>query len=186
MILRRQLGFTLLEVMIVLLMIAFVSGSVAIAVNSASSSDEKLKKVGKKLFAEMNFALDESLIQQRLLGLRIDINNQKTSSYSWLYYEDEQWQTLEEPLGTSTLEDDILLQLTIDDTLLEALLENTLNHSSEEGDAPPSIIFYPNGDVSEFTLSLSSSENEQQDPYQIYLDERGQLTNSVIDDTSTK
>jgi general secretion pathway protein H len=183
MLLRRQAGFTLFELMIVLLILAAVSSAVAITASSTSSPEKRLDESGKKLFAQMQFALDESLIQQQLIGLRIDADGDIADKYSWHSYNDNsQWQALESGVLVDTqLPEDIVIDATIDDVLLEALLEQSLNDDRELLQSPPNIIFYPSGDISEFTLTLSLMDNTISD-YQlsIFIDERGQLSNSII------
>jgi general secretion pathway protein H len=178
---NKEKGFTLVELRIVLSIVAFISGGVAIVVSSASSAEKRLDEAGKKLFAQMNFALDEALMQRRLIGLRIE-NNEKQSSYSWYGYEDTRWQPLEEPLTQQVLAEDISIEISVDDELLEALLENSLNNLSEEELIPPAIIFYPNSDVSEFELVLVVHDDvEEQHRFRIYIDEACKLTNSFIE-----
>ncbi|MFT5420377.1 MAG: type II secretion system protein H [Candidatus Endobugula sp.] len=178
---EREKGFTLLELMIVLIVMAFISGGVAIVVSSASSAEKRVVEAGKKLFAQMNFALDEALMQRRLIGLRIE-TNETPSSYSWHGYENARWQPLEEPWTEQILAEEISVEVSIDDELLEALLEDSLNNLSEEEFIPPAIIFYPNSDVSEFELVLVVNDDSAE-PYRfrIYIDEAGQLKNSFIE-----
>ena len=130
-------GFSLIELLIVLFMISILSGGVAIAISATSSPGKRLFEAGEQLFAQMNFALDEALMQQHLIGLRVEANEESESSYSWHRYEDENWQALEDPLSSQTLSDEIALQISIEDSLLESLLEKSLNEvdSTEENTA---------------------------------------------------
>jgi len=188
----RETGFTLFELLIVLVILGFISGGVAVAV-STSSSGKRIENEGKVLFAQMQFALDEALMRQRIMGLRIDEEDNTWGAYSWHYYgktnygnksdSDKKWQALDgEPLSSVSLTEGIEIDATVDNVLLEALLEQSLNELGDEIASPPAIIFYPNGDVSEFTLVLSfvdKSEGEQ--VFRIFIDERGQLSNSIIE-----
>jgi general secretion pathway protein H len=177
---EKEKGFTLVELMLVLTIVAFITGGVAIIVSSASSAKKRLDEAGKKLFSQMNFALDEALMQRRLIGLRVE-SNEKQSSYSWHGYENTRWQPLGEPLTEQILAEDIDIEISVDDALLEALLEDDLNNLSEEEFIPPAIIFYPNSDVSEFELVLVINDDaEEPHRFRIYIDEAGQLTNSFI------
>lgn len=178
----RETGFTLFELLIVLVILGFISGGVAVAV-STSSPEKRLDKEGKKLFAQMQFALDEALVRQRLLGLRIDLEGDTASAYSWHYYHDKKWQALDgEPLSTVTLPKELVIDATVDDVLLEALLEQSLNELGDEIASPPAIIFYPNGDASEFSLVLGFvDKQESEQVFRIFIDERGQLSNSIIE-----
>ena len=177
----KEKGFTLLELMIVLVVMAFISGGVAIVVSSSSSAEKRVDAAGNKLFSQMNFALDEALMQRRLIGLRVD-SNESQSSYSWYGYENTRWQPLSEPLTEQILAVDISIEVSVDDELLEALLEDSLNDLGEEELIPPAIIFYPNSDISDFELALViKDEAEEQYRFRIYIDDKGQLTNSVAE-----
>jgi len=61
--------------------------------------------------------------------------------------------------------------------------EGDLSEESEES-VPPSVVFYPNSDVSEFKLSLLF-DSEDEEEFTIYLDERGDISNSMIDDLAS-
>jgi hypothetical protein len=81
------------------------------------------------------------------------------------------------------LTDELFIDATIDDMLLEALTELSLNDESEEIQTPPSIIFYPNGDISEFSLTFAFlDKNESDAVFRVFIDERGQLSTSILED----
>ena len=189
---RRATGFTLLELLVVLLILAAVSSAVAITASSTSSPEKRIESVGKTLFAQMQFALDEALIQQQLIGLRIDTEGDIAAAYSWHRYlssgqnreNNNTWEALDnDALSTVSLPDELFIDATIDDVLLEALSELSLNDESEEIQTPPSIIFYPNGDISEFSLTFAFlDKNESDAVFRVFIDERGQLSNSILED----
>jgi general secretion pathway protein H len=189
---RRTTGFTLLELLVVLLILAAVSSAVAITASSTSSPEKRIESVGKTLFAQMQFALDEALIQHQLIGLRIDVEGDIAAAYSWHRYlgsgqngeNNNTWEALDnDALSTVSLTDELFIDATIDDVLLEALSELSLNDESEEIQTPPSIIFYPNGDISEFSLTFAFLDiNESDAIFRVFIDERGQLSNSILED----
>jgi general secretion pathway protein H len=189
---RRATGFTLLELLVVLLILAAISSAVAISASSTSSPEKRIASVGKTLFAQMQFASDEALIQQQLIGLRIDVEGDVAAAYSWHSYKNsgqnrEQnnntWEMLDsDALSTVSLTNEWFIDATIDDVLLEALSELSLNDESEVIQTPPSIIFYPNGDISEFSLTLAFVDKNESDAiYRIFIDERGQLSHSILE-----
>lgn len=188
-----QKGFTLFELMIVLLILAAISAAVAITANTTSSPEKRLDSEGKALFAQIQFALDEALIRQQLLGLRIDSDGDGDSAnqYSWHSYGSTntndsntvpQWMALEsDVLADAVLSDGMVIDAKIDDALLEELLAESLNDDRENLSVPPSIVLYPSGEVSEFTLTLFYlDQNISEHKFMIGLDKRGQLTNSIV------
>ncbi len=186
-----QRGFSLLELMAVLFIVAIVSSAVGLSVGSVSSKQKRLDEVGKKLYAQMQYAVDESVINYQVIGLRIDQDDNQNYSYSWHSYQNKKWQQMDGILSSVSLPENIQIEMTIDDELLEDLLEASLNDEEEfnqESDEtlPPSVVFYPNSDVSEFELSLLfDNDSEDEEKFTIYLDERGDLNNSMIDDAAS-
>lgn len=179
---NKQKGFSLLELMVVLVMIAVVTGGVSIIVSGASSPEKQLNAAGRQLLARMNFALDEALMQRRVIGLRIENagDQEKQSAYFWYRYENNQWFSLGEPLNSAAIPEDMTIVLLVDEAITESLLENSLNDTSdknqEEKKLIPDIIFYPNSDVSEFTLQLAfKNKQENKATFSIFIDKRGQL-----------
>jgi type II secretion system protein H len=174
-------GFSLFEMIIVLFIISMVAGAVTILVNASSSPEKRLNQVGSQLFAEMNFAIDEALMQRRLIGLRIE-SDKEGAQYSWHVYSNARWALLSEPLSEVVIPDEMQLDISVEDELLESLLEQSLSNIGEEEQAVPAIIFYPNSDISEFELSVALRKNDNDvSAFRIYIDERGQLTNSFIE-----
>lgn len=177
-----------------LIIIAVISAGVAITANSASSPEKRLDSAGKALFAQMQFALDESLIRQQLLGLRIDAEGDIANQYSWHQYSEQsddnnntaQWISLDsDVIADTVLPEEMVIDAAIDDVLLEELLEQSLNDERENLQAPPSIVLYPSGEVSRFTLTLSYSDPSiSEHTFIIGMDKRGQLTNSTIGEVS--
>ena len=197
---HRQVGFSLIELMVVIFIVAIVSSGVGIAVGSVTSPQKQLNEAGRKLYAQMRFAADEALVSYQVFGLRVDTSAEEDNKtrYQWLVFDEEQWKLLKESsedstqvshelLNEVTLAEDLRLEVAVDDELLDDLLENALNIVGEDDSEPiiPAVIFYPNGEVSEFELTLSLVD-EEVDDFSIYLDERKQLTNSTEDENSDK
>lgn len=197
---RSESGFSILELIVVLLILAIISSAVAISAGSTSSPQKRIESVGKTLFAQMQFALDEALIQQQPIGLRIDVEGDVAAAYSWHIYlstgqnsdqnsdqnsnqNSNTWKSVDsDALSSVSLDEDFFIDATIDDVLLEALTELSLNDESEDIQTPPSIIFYPNGDISEFSLTFAFVDKKESDAdFRIFIDERGQLSNSIIE-----
>ncbi len=190
----KNTGFSLIELVVILLVMAVVAGSAIINVNSAASEKKHMDEAGKRLFLQMKFASDEALVQQRLLGLRFSVDavdkdnsDQTMVSYDWLFYEDQRWVPLSEVLSTHRLADYIKMEISADDVLLDTLLEQSLNADVDESDeVNPAVVFYPNSDISDFVLTLSlvegSTTESDSQHFRIFKDQRGQLTHSGLSD----
>jgi len=110
-----QQGFSLLELMAVLFIVAIVSSAVGLSVGSVSSKQKRLDEVGRKLYAQMQFAVDESVINYQVIGLRVGQDDNQNFSYSWHSYQDKEWQQLDGILSPVSLPESIQIEMTIDD-----------------------------------------------------------------------
>ncbi len=178
----RSLGFTLFELLLVLLIISLVSAGVSIAIGSASSAQKQLQGEGSKLISKMRFALDESLMQQRVVGLQVSKNKEEPSAYQFLFYdeqlENKGWSYLSQPLASEKFPEDVVVDIQVDSELLDALSVDSLNNIDNREALVPQIVFYPSGDVSDFDIYLTIKNNKQYQ-YHIFVNERGVIDFSL-------
>ena len=73
---RRSRGFTLIEMLVVLALIALLTG---MAVLSTGAVGDPVTREARRLAATLRLAVDESRLQGRVLGLRLD-----SEGYSYL------------------------------------------------------------------------------------------------------
>ena len=73
---RRSRGFTLIEILVVLALIALLAG---MAVLSTGAVGDPVTREARRLAATLRLAVDESRLQGRVLGLRLD-----SQGYSYL------------------------------------------------------------------------------------------------------
>lgn len=188
--LHSKNGFSIIELLIILLVMSLAISGVAIVINSASSVNKEMDDEGKNLYNKMLFARDEALIQQYIIGLHIskDVSEKNPSSiftYYWSRYQSERWIPLSEPLGTTTLDREITLDATFDNALLDDLLTESLNNSDDVDDVSlPVVIFYPNSDFSDFNIIFSIRDDKESNEFRIFRNERGQLEHSAMLDNT--
>ena len=105
----KKAGFTLLEIMIVVVIVGLLSAAVVPMVSR--SSDDILKEQADRFSALVKLSQDESILQSRQLGLRI-----KESSYSFLQQDGENWIPFEEgPFRERQLSGNTKISLFLDD-----------------------------------------------------------------------
>ena len=92
---QYQVGFSLLELLIVMLIMGVILG--AVGLNAAQTSKQILQQDVRRLAALMQLARDEAIVRNRLIALELDANR-----YSFFIKTDNAW----EPL----LDDEILRQ----------------------------------------------------------------------------
>lgn len=158
---RRAAGFTLLELLVVLVIIGIVS-SFAVLSTGLTGRDKPLNKESQRLLALMQMASEESVEKTEELGLTVS-----NDGYHFLRYDYDQnaWQPLEDDLFRERrLPDDLTLDLVLEGRPIElgdpSQTDSTATSKSDIKDAkdkpkPPQILFLSSGEVSPFTLTLS-------------------------------
>ncbi|WP_462157052.1 type II secretion system minor pseudopilin GspH [Pseudoalteromonas sp. GB56] len=88
----HQRGFSLLEILVVLVIIAFTANLVVFSIDD--SQEEELEQAALALQSSINFASEYAILNQKQLGLYIEDN-----SYEFLTYAEQKWQPLEDAEG---------------------------------------------------------------------------------------
>jgi prepilin-type N-terminal cleavage/methylation domain-containing protein len=186
-------GFSLIELMVVMLLIGIFVVGVTLAVNPRGSTEKQLNAAGEKIFAQILYAQDEALVRNEALGIVINqanLNVDLANNYEWHRYSfsdngrddkesKRQWIKTLEPLGEHAIDKEFMWSIKVEDISIEENLDRLLN---EDDTLKPVIVFYPSGEISEFIITLAWSDEfliENADMasqrYQINIDERGEL-----------
>ncbi|MFT2092226.1 type II secretion system minor pseudopilin GspH [Paraglaciecola sp. 2405UD69-4] len=168
---QKQTGFTLIEVMLVLLIMGLAVGAVVLNYSGESAQD-RLKKQAQRLQVVFNMAADFAVLNQRQLGLRVE---EDENTYYFMYLDQEQtWQKIEEDraLGDHILPEEFSLELSLtdlpwdtssslfsNDELFEedfSLSEDGTEIGNEEDKKPepPQVFIFSSGEITPFSLSL--------------------------------
>ena len=137
----RCRGFTLLEVMVVVIIIGIV---ISFAVLSINSDDKTLDEEARRLQALINLTSQEAILQSKELALQFNENG-----YEFLVFDGEKWQAIadDEILRPRTLPDNVAVDYEPEGQKL------TLKGMDDEA-KPPRIYFLSSGEMTPFRLSL--------------------------------
>ncbi len=164
-------GFTLLEVMLVLVVMGLAVSYVVVNANLTSQEDE-LERHAKRFQVVFDMAADFAVLNQRQLGVRIDI---KENQYSFMVLDEEQlWQPFEDDkvFAAYTLPDDFKMTLSLDDLpwieddslFSDGVFDETLSLDEDEVEIgneednpppPPQILLLSSGDTTPFSLVIA-------------------------------
>ena len=186
---NKYTGFTLLEVMLVLLIMGLAMGAVVLSYSGENGQD-LLKKQTQRLEVVFNMASDYAVLNQRQLGLRVEDDNK--SYYFMLLDEEQQWQKLEldNTFAEHTLPDLFNLELFLTDLPWENednlfsgdIFDEELsvsNNGVEIGDEeekkldPPQVFIFSSGEITSFSITLAF-EPEFSDELPVYFRVNGQ------------
>jgi general secretion pathway protein H len=140
---RLSRGFTLLEVLVVMLIIGIV---LSFAMLSLNGDKHELENEAQRLQALIALTGQEAVLQSKELAMQFS-----DDGYVFEAYDGEKWQPLEndETLRQRTLPDDLVLEYRAEGDSM------TLGGDDDDGKkAPPRIYFLSSGEVSPFELTL--------------------------------
>jgi general secretion pathway protein H len=150
---RTARGFTLIEVMVVLVIMAAMAGLLVIGFRD--NPEQRLRREADNLAGLLNAAADEAVMRGMELGLAID-----DDGYRFVYFDlkKKQWQAApERALAPHVFPDRIAVTIALDgEQLDDQVLERirALSARGEDEKLRPSVLLLSSGEVTPFTLTL--------------------------------
>ncbi|UUY07826.1 type II secretion system minor pseudopilin GspH [Pseudomonas sp. J452] len=149
---RRAHGFTLVELLVVLVILGALTGMAVLGSGMAASPARQLNDEAERLAGLLRVLLDEAVLDNREYGVRFE-----RQSYQVLRYEPQrgQWQALEDDARVHGLPDWVELSIELDEQAL------TLPSPTGKGAAKmpvPQLLILSSGELSPFRLRLSGNE----------------------------
>ena len=151
---RVQRGFTLIELMVVVVIIGMVVAGTVLAIGSGNS-DTQLEQERDRLVAMTQYVRERGELQTREYGLRMT-----PDSYQYVVYEPRngEWQLddLDDSLHKRQLPKGLRFSLVVEgrEVVIDPLPELGQLHSSV-ADLTPQVMLFSNGDTSDFALTLT-------------------------------
>lgn len=172
---KWQSGFSLLEILAVLVIIGFAMNLVVLTLND--QDEEQLEQEALKLYTMINLASEYAVMNQFELGFHIDEN---TNTFELLAFNGEKWVVISEQdvLKPHQFSEFINVELVLEDLPWgeENLLQQVdwrqlLNSEDEESLLElekmkiPQVLLLSSGEVSPFQIELELKENDRAKPY---------------------
>ncbi|MCG9750436.1 type II secretion system minor pseudopilin GspH [Vibrio brasiliensis] len=181
---RRHSGFTLLEILLVLVLISLAS--VAVISTLPISVEDGAKKQAQSLYYRIQLLNEEAMLSGRDFGLNLD---QKTSSYSFMHLTSKGWQTLEEQHIPQQTELDSGLALTYTlggdiwsdkDRLFEpgSLFDEDMfaEQDGEKKLPPPQVFIMSSGEITPVSIAIYPHKRDvERDAWHVVVKENGQI-----------
>lgn len=166
---QKSLGFSLIEIMVVLVIIAFATNMMVY--NLGGGQEDELEKSAVKMNSVINLAADYAVLNQLELGFHID-----KDVFEFLAFDGEKWIPLtgNKVFKAVKFPDFIDVELQLDDlpwaqdNLLEQVDWRELMDTDDDESfleleklKVPQVILLSSGEVSPFSLSLSLKEQAE-------------------------
>lgn len=147
--LRAERGFTLLEIMAVLVIVGIVLTFVTLSTGGDTRA-EQLQREAQRLVALLDLAQEEAVMRSEQLALRVG-----ESDYEFMILEGNEWMALgdERPLRPRELPRGIELRLELQDNPPPGL--------TAENEDQPQVFLLSSGEMTPFILTLSAAETER-------------------------
>lgn len=141
---KNNKGFTLIEIMVVVVIAAILMG--AVAISFPDSSNDRLKEEGARFVALVSLAQDEAILQSGDFAL-----SAHDSGYSFFIRDAENWREYsDKPFNNRVLSVDIKAQM---------VLEGLPIKFTKVEKAKPQVVIYSSGEMTPFVYTLTNAEN---------------------------
>ncbi len=146
----KQRGFTLIEILTVVMLIGFAVGGVSVFF-SQDGADQYLKKTVERFVAICDHVSDVSILSGESIGLMLDPPEWRENPldegwrYSWAKFVNGEWQELAE-VPPVEIENTIALLVLIE--------EQEWEYDKKPKVREPVLAFYPSGEVSPFEIEF--------------------------------
>lgn len=149
----RSAGFTLIEILVVVVIIAIVMATAVLAVGT-TGRDNELEKESERLLALVNYVQEQAEVRTREYGLLC-----AAEGYRFVTFDPRkaQWHVVDtdEALHDRELPDGLSLRLTVEARPI------VFKPRQEIEDLTPQIMIYSNGDLTPFELTVERREAER-------------------------
>ena len=141
-------GFTLIEVLVVIVIISIILGLAVININP-SSPTEKLQTEAARLARLIELAGEEAVLSSQHIGIQLSDNG-----YRFMVYRDNDWKELEDKfLKSYHLPEEIEFTLLMEEVKIDTGDDN-------KNKERPNILAFSNGELTPFEITLRSQQHE--------------------------
>ena len=148
-----QRGFTLIEILVVVVIIGTLVTAIMVRTGSFSQGDRRLREEVRRFDVLMNLAWEQAQIEGRSIGIKIDRDRFSFYSYDPLQ---RQWTTMENDdlFRTRELMEGIDLDLRMENQSVELPTDD--GDDDEDTDINPQILLLASGEATPFNLYVEA------------------------------
>jgi general secretion pathway protein H len=149
---RSQQGFTLIEILLVVVIVVLIIGIARLSL-PGSSQFRLLEKEARLLFGRIELANEEVVLRNRLIGLRFFTDHgakEPRLAYQWLIREQQRWELWESEAVFTEHRFPLAVEVEVES---EGVLQAPAK-SRDEIELKPTLVFSGNGQPTTFALGI--------------------------------
>ncbi|MBL4814045.1 MAG: type II secretion system minor pseudopilin GspH [Shewanella sp.] len=163
----RQQGFTLMEVLLVVLLMGLAASAVTMTMSGADGKKE-LERTALQFMTATEMVLDETVLSGHFIGIVIE-----KTSYKYVFYDEGKWKSLDRDriLAERQMKDGVEISLVLDglplvqedeeqDSWFDEPFIDEKTEEEKKKFPEPQILLFPSGEMSAFEMTFFS-EDEQ-------------------------
>ena len=184
---KRPAGFTLIEILVVLVVVGFGIGMVTLAVGDGEGKE--MRDIAQRFTSQLHLAAENAAFGGEPMGVKwTEPQGQRGWRYAWYRFRDDEWLAADEPLLETQLPDyvDMLLQVDgedVTDFSAENLAPPVLSpeapqqrvRDDREEQLVPDIVLFASGEATPFSVEFSLRETSEHNQF-IEVDLLGRIT----------
>lgn len=176
-------GFTLLEILLVLVLLSL--STVAVIATLPSSGKDEAKQYAMSLYQRLQLVNEEAILSGKDFGLRVD---EKTSRLVFLALDDKGWQPLESKKMTTEIQlpEELAMQFELggdawknDDRLFKpgSLFDEEMfaEEKEQEKQRPPQVFILSSGELTPFVLSIYPNTQDAEQGWRVIVKDNGEI-----------
>ncbi len=142
---RRTAGFTLIEILVVVLVVSILMG-VVVASFTGADREQALRGYAERLALRIEMARDKSLQANREWGFYVDENGVRFAEFDEINAE---WIPRgERPFSAESFDSELEIEVDVED------FDFLLGEADEDEDDLPDVVLFSSGETTPFTITL--------------------------------
>lgn len=166
----RQQGFTLMEVLLVVLLMGLAAAAVTMTMGGADGK-KQLERAALQFMAATEMVLDETVLSGHFIGIVIE-----KTSYKYVFYDEGKWKSLDRDriLAERQMKEGVEISLVLDglplvqedeeqDSWFDEPFIDEKTAEEKKKFPEPQILLFPSGEMSAFEMTFFSVDEQGND-----------------------